>query len=94
MLVLLLILFNMDTFSFQALRPFISYHTFGVVALKTFDEVFVPFTLETSHLALVYSWKYTEIAFYKFCYLSIVNSYDFCVLATNLVNDLLQAIFH
>ena len=35
-------------FSLQALRPFISYHTFGVEALKTLDEVFVPFTLETS----------------------------------------------
>ena len=35
-------------FSLQALRPFISYYTFGVEALKTLDEVFVPFTLETS----------------------------------------------
>ena len=35
-------------FSLQALRPFISYYTFGVEALMTLDEVFVPFTLETS----------------------------------------------
>lgn len=35
-------------FSFQALRPFISYHTFGVEALKTLDEVLCLFTLKTS----------------------------------------------
>lgn len=35
-------------FSFQALRPFISYHTFGVEALKTLDKVLCLFTLKTS----------------------------------------------